>query len=432
MGFSVHEDMGKGKKETGDDSVLGLHTHIAQMDAAISALQKNNKISAAGYIISILEVENFVPTLFGYGSDAMDKVLNDIGSLIKKSGALFTLYVSCGRFLAIFPNADKATHGETIQKLATECAALGAKYKPMLIHLSLRAGSHITSGEATQDSFGHASVALYDAIEQNEIHMFFDSESEVVKESYNQMKMARYILDAMEGHRLKLAFQPVISAKTGHTESYEALLRILTPEGQIISAGPFIPAAEKYGFIHIIDEFVLQLVIRELELDSDVKIALNVSNVTATDRKWYALAKNLLKDEKIAERLTVEITETASDNDLYDIALFVESVKSLGCRVAIDDFGAGYTSFKQLKVVNADVLKIDGVFVRDIVENPESKLFVNILLEFAKAYNLETVAEFVETGEIAKVLMELGVDYLQGFYFGKALNYRPWIRDDTI
>lgn len=432
MGFSVHEVMGKGKKETEDNSALGLHSHIAQMATSISTLQKNKKLSK-DYIITLIEVENFVPTLFGYGADTMDKVLNDINALIQKSGSLFTIYVSCGRFLTIFPDADKTTHGAIMKKLATECAGLGGKYKPMLIHLSLRAGSHaVRKDEHAQDSFGHASIALYDAVEQNETHMFFDPESEVVKEGYNQMKMARYILDAMEGHRLKLAFQPVISAKTGHTESYEALLRILTPEGQIISAGPFIPAAEKYGFIHVIDEFVLQLVVRELELDPDVKIALNVSNVTATDRKWYSIAKKLLKDEKLAERLTVEITETASDNDLHDIALFVESVKSLGCRVAIDDFGAGYTSFKQLKVVNADVLKIDGVFVRDIVENPESKLFVNILLEFAKAYNLKTVAEFVETGEIAKILMELGVDYLQGFYFGKALNYRPWIRDDAI
>ncbi len=83
-------------------------------------------------------------------------------------------------------------------------------------------------------------------------------------------------------------------------------------------------------------------------------------------------------------------------------------------------------------MINVDILKIDGAFIRDIIENPESKLFVNMLLNFAKAYNLKTVAEFVETGEIAKILMDLGVDYLQGFYFSKALNYRPWIKEDKI
>lgn len=415
------------------NKVLQLHTHLSQVEEVISNLKSKGLIQN-DYILSILEIENFIPTLFGYGSAAMDKVLEDVSNLLTKIGAIGSIYLPFGRFALIFPKQDKHSHTISMHELAQACALLGAQYKPMLIHLNIRVGSYISSitESNTQDALGRAAVALYESIESNQVQVFFDPESEVVQESYNQMKMARFILDAINEHRLKLAFQPVISAKDGHVESYEALLRIITADNQIITAGPFIPAAEKYGFINVIDEFVLRLVVNELEIDPHVKIALNVSNVTATDKKWYSLAKELLKDEKIAARLTVEITETASENDLHAISLFVENVKSLGCRVAIDDFGAGYTSFKQLKVVSADVLKIDGVFVRDIVDNPESKLFVNILLEFAKAYNLKTVAEFVETGEIAKVLMELGVDYLQGFYFGQALNYRPWIKDDAV
>ena len=116
--------------------------------------------------------------------------------------------------------------------------------------------------------------------------------------------------------------------------------------------------------------------------------------------------------------------------NLNKVIEFVDTVQSLGCQIAIDDFGAGYTSFTQLKLLNADIIKIDGIFIRDIVDNHDSRLFVKTLIDFAKAFCLQTVAEFVETGDIAKNLIDLGVDYLQGYYFGKALNYRPWVNGD--
>jgi EAL domain-containing protein (putative c-di-GMP-specific phosphodiesterase class I) len=118
--------------------------------------------------------------------------------------------------------------------------------------------------------------------------------------------------------------------------------------------------------------------------------------------------------------------------NLAKIEHFVEMVQSWGCSVAIDDFGAGYTSFTQLKTLNVDYIKIDGAFIRDIIENPGSKLFVRTLMGFAKAHGLRTVAEFVENGEIAKVLIEMDVDYLQGYYFSKPVTHRPWIKTDKV
>ena len=128
-------------------------------------------------------------------------------------------------------------------------------------------------------------------------------------------------------------------------------------------------------------------------------------------------------------RLIFEITETAVHGDLKHSARFCAEVQALGCMVALDDFGSGYTSFRQLKTLSIDFVKIDGAFIRDLTDNADSRLFVKTMLDFIRGFGLKSVAEFVENGEIAKMLMELGVDYLQGYYFGKPENHRSWLSE---
>ena len=240
-------------------------------------------------------------------------------------------------------------------------------------------------------------------------------------ESYkDDADMASYFLSAHRDKRLQLFFQPVIDTKTLKTISFEALLRIRSKNNEILSAGPFILIAEKLGFIHYIDQFVLKCAAKKLIENPTLKLAVNISSLTIENGDWIKTAKRLFKSNNIAERLTIELTETALPQDNSVILKFIHKVKGLGCKIAIDDFGSGNTSFKQLKTVKADILKIDGIFIKDINHNPDSILFVKTLLEFARAHNLTTVAEFVETEEIARTLMKLGVDCMQGYYFGQA------------
>jgi EAL domain-containing protein (putative c-di-GMP-specific phosphodiesterase class I) len=161
-----------------------------------------------------------------------------------------------------------------------------------------------------------------------------------------------------------------------------------------------------------------------------VHIAVNVSNLTIQDSGWLTLLTELMMaTPEVAKRLTVEITETAVHGDLKHAARFCAEVQALDCLIALDDFGSGYTSFRQLKTLSIDYVKIDGAFVRDLTDNADSRLFVKILLDFTKGFGLKSVAEFVESGEVAKMLMDLGVDYLQGYYFGKPSNTRPWVKE---
>jgi len=150
----------------------------------------------------------------------------------------------------------------------------------------------------------------------------------------------------------------------------------------------------------------------------------------ATDQAWLRTLTALFKGRpEIAHRLIIEITETTALYDIEESARFVSAVRDLGCRVAVDDFGAGFTSFRQLRALSADIVKLDGSFVRNLAENVDNQLFIRNMLGVAEAFNLETVAEGVETRDEAAFLVGEGVRYLQGYHFGRPEFDRPWLKD---
>ncbi len=262
------------------------------------------------------------------------------------------------------------------------------------------------------------------------LHAALMQEPEDSMMARQQMGLANYLTKAISEDKLRLAYQPIIDSKTGDVAHYEALLRLVDDRGRISSAGALIPIAERMGLINIVDRKVLEMVVKELETYPEVKLAFNVSNLTTENPDWLAHIQSLLSDRPyIASRLTVEITETAAQRDLRRTAYFVAMLQDLGCLVSLDDFGSGYTSFRQLKTLSVDSVKIDGAFIRDLTDNPDNRFFVKTLLEFTELFGLKSVAEYVETGESAKLLMELGVDYLQGYYLGKPENQRSWLHD---
>jgi EAL domain-containing protein (putative c-di-GMP-specific phosphodiesterase class I)/GGDEF domain-containing protein len=281
---------------------------------------------------------------------------------------------------------------------------------------------------SAHDALDKAYVAV-NSPQSNPIHTFEMTRDET-DQSRQQMGLANYLLKAFKENRLRLAYQPIIESKTGKTAHYEALLRLVNQTGKISSAGALIPVAEKMGLIDIIDTMVMEMVIEELRRNPDVHLAFNVSNLTTENSIWLEKISELIKETPaIASRLMVEITETAVHRDLRRAAFFVASLQSMGCMVALDDFGSGYTSFRQLKALSVDMVKIDGIFIKDLAHSADNQFFVRTLLDFAQGFGLKTVAEFVETGEITKILMDMGVDYMQGYYFGKPENRRAWLNE---
>jgi EAL domain-containing protein (putative c-di-GMP-specific phosphodiesterase class I) len=232
---------------------------------------------------------------------------------------------------------------------------------------------------------------------------------------------------AMKEGRLAFAYQPIVAAGEHTPVFHECLLRLHRPDGEVVPAGKFVPVIEQLGLMRALDRRVLDLAVEELDRYPTATLAINISGLTATERSWQRALVAKLKDRRdLAERMIIEITETAALKDIDESARFVAAAQDLGCRVALDDFGAGYTTFRHLKALTVDIVKIDGSFVRDIAEDPHNQLFVRNLIALAKSLDLLTVAECVETAAEAAVLAEEGAALLQGYHFGRPSLDAPW------
>ena len=235
------------------------------------------------------------------------------------------------------------------------------------------------------------------------------------------------VRDALNHNRLLFAFQPVVCAASGRIDYFECLLRMREQSDRLVTCGEFITATEQVGLIGLIDRYVLERAFVELSAHPAVKLGFNVSGLTACDRPWLRSLMSLLrKQPELAHRLVIEITETAALDNLDKSARFVETLRHAGCRVALDDFGAGHTSLRHLQVLAVDTIKIDGSFVRSLAGCRENRVILRHLLGLTRGFGLSTIAECVETAEEAALLREEGVGFLQGFHFGRPTIERPW------
>jgi len=233
---------------------------------------------------------------------------------------------------------------------------------------------------------------------------------------------------ALRQNRLLFAFQPVVCATTGEVEYFECLLRMRDEAGTVAAGAEFVAAVEQLGLIGQIDRFVLDEAVRELGTAPDVTLGFNVSGLTAGDRPWLrSLTRRLRNRPDLARRVVVEITETAALHDIEESARFVDTLRDAGCRVALDDFGAGHTSLRHLQSLAVDIVKIDGSFIRNLADNPENRVFLRHLLGLTKGFGLSTVAECVESAEDAALLRAEGIGYLQGYHIGPPTIERPWL-----
>ena len=237
------------------------------------------------------------------------------------------------------------------------------------------------------------------------------------------------VVAALKDDRLVFAYQPIIDAKTRLVTHHECLLRMRRPDGTVMAAGHFIPAAEQLGLVRLVDRRALEMTVAQLHEHQNIVLGVNVSGTTAGDPSWLKSFIDYVRaNAAVAKRMIVELTETAALHHFEENANFVSQLRELGCRVAIDDFGAGYTSFRNLQMLHVDMVKIDGAYVQGLVTSPDNQIFVRTLVDLAKNFNLKTVAEWVGSAEEAALLESFGIDYFQGFYFGQPVLEPDWAK----
>lgn len=400
---------------------------ITHFNEIITQAQEERTLGA----FFLLNIDNMAMMMSGYGLEVAERMMlqitETIRGIIGKGDAIER--IQRDQFGIVLNQVDPDQLHYLAERIISAIQLSESPSHQSSLHAlcSVAAITYPDQTNSAQDAMSKSFVALNENAHDN--IAFYDSDTPDYSENDRQeMGLANYLKEAIQEERLKLAYQPIICSKTGAISHYEALLRLHSDDGKISSAEALIPIAERMGLIDLVDEITLNMVIEDVRRDPNVRLAFNVSNLTTRNPKWLDTFSTLIDETpEIADRLIVEITETAAQLDLRRTAFFVAEIQSLGAEVALDDFGSGYTSFRQLKTLSVDMVKIDGSFIRDLVDNADNRFFVKTLLDFTKGFGLKSVAEFVESGEIAKMLMELGVDCLQGYYLGKPENHRSWL-----
>ncbi|MDR9395128.1 MAG: EAL domain-containing protein [Roseovarius sp.] len=253
--------------------------------------------------------------------------------------------------------------------------------------------------------------------------------------SYATMSRDRSIIDmvdqAVRHNEVMLAYQAIVPAGSqGNAAFYEGLIRVLDETGRIIPARDFIHAIEETETGRIVDCLALEKGLHTLAAYPDLRLSINMSARSIGYPRWNRILKRGLdRGPTIGERLILEITEGSAMLVPELVVGFMNDLQSEGISFALDDFGAGYTSFRYLRDFYFDILKIDGQFIRGIAQNPDNQILSAALASIAEQFDMVTVAESVERPEDADYLTEMGIDCLQGYYFGAPTVRPPWLDD---
>ncbi len=363
------------------------------------------------------------------GHAAGDQIIVQVAGLLKRASREQDLLarVSGDEFAVAYPTMDKQQGLDKARALLERINGLKPRYGGRTLNISASIGvvTFPDQGKVPVELLAKADAAMSSAKTggRNRVHLY--NETDMMRERMdNQLVWKDRLLEALEKDALQLVFQPIVSVAGGQVSHYEVLVRMRESDGTLIAPGKFIPAAEQFGLIQRLDQQIVSKAVRCLaDLPRDlgqVGLSINLSGLSVGSQEMYHRIERELREAGVEpSRVTFEITETAACEQLDSAVEFIQKVRQLGCNISLDDFGVGFSSFSYLKHLRADILKIDGSFIRDIHNNNADQLFVKALVDVARGMGMRTIAEFVENEQVFDRVRSLGVDYVQGYYLGK-------------
>jgi diguanylate cyclase (GGDEF)-like protein/PAS domain S-box-containing protein len=271
-----------------------------------------------------------------------------------------------------------------------------------------------------------ADIACYAAKDEgrNRIHVY---EADGVSNRHREMHWVARVTRAAEENRLELFFQPIVRiGSDGIPDFHELTVRLRDDDGRLVPPSEFIPAAERYNVMSIIDRWVVVRAVELLKRRRDTQgslpmLAVNLSGTSLNEQSFAEFVLQTVGEPEIASALCFEITETAAVTSLSNAAFFMRELKARGCRFSLDDFGTGLSSFMYLKTLPVDYLKIDGQFISQIATDAVDRSMVEAISKVGRALGIATVAECVESEAVLEELKRIGVDFAQGYYIANPL-----------
>lgn len=262
----------------------------------------------------------------------------------------------------------------------------------------------------------NADIALTLAKKEKKNFLVYDESMAMAKEYEKNLEWTKRLKKAIDEERIVPLFQPIVDTGTGAVVKYEALMRMVDERGDFIAPVHFIELAKKNKLYHQLTKIMIH---KTMERFADVPyvVSINISVEDILNKEIYGYIVSQLKERAIGEKIIFEIIESEGIENFARVIEFIEEVKRYGAKIAIDDFGTGYSNFSYLSKLDVDYLKIDGSLIKNITTDADHLLTVESILFFARKKEIETIAEFVEDEEIFAALVDLGIDYSQGYLF---------------
>ncbi len=384
------------------------------------------RVSTGGtqHSLMLLDLDQFKIVNDTGGHAAGDHLLRQVASALERQLRPGDLLARFGgdEFCVLMENCEPTAAAQTAERLrrAVEHLAFSWNERPFTVSVSIGLVQIAEDGLTVEQALKAADVACYMAKERgrNRVQTHRPGDSEL-QQRYEEMAWVQRLRGALEEDRFTLSYQEIVPLDGLGGRHVELLLRLRDETGQMVSPGSFIPAAERYGLMPLIDRWVVSTAFEILARAAPGAIttcAINLSGITFGDEEFVSFVEGEFRRHRIVpSTICFEITETSAIADLPSAMRFIGAMQSLGCRFSLDDFGSGMSSFGYLKHLPVDLLKIDGGFVKDMLEDRIDRAMVEMINHIGHVTGKKTVAEFVETPAIADALREIGVDYAQGF-----------------
>jgi len=403
-------------EKTRVDDVTDLKSRTAFMEDIDDSKYKS---------IVLIDIVSFHHFNDFYGHGTGDKLLYEIG----KELTVFTAEKSCETlcyrlpidiFAVVFPGNTKE---EDVKECITEFLK---KFKtwPKSVgntHIYAQAIAGMATGSGAE-VYQNADIALQHAKKNKKSFQTFNNELNVKKQIEKNFYISKLLNTAIFNNDIPVHYQPIINNKTLKCDKLEALVRIKDDKDKILSPGLFLDIAKQIGVYTSLTRSIIKNTVSSFDKLPNCEISFNLSYEDITDPNISIFLEELFSDINIAERIVLEITETEEMKDLDMVKSFLTKMKNLKCKIAIDDFGSGYSNFKYLMDLQADYLKIDGSLISALPTDKSSLEIVKAIVSFTKTMGIKTIAEFVSSKEIFDIVQSLGIDYSQGFYFSPPLN----------
>lgn len=387
-------------------------TELPNRNRLIADLQPGRTVT-----MILVNIDHFKEINDYFGQKAGDHVIRELGERIRKTvagraGAVYRLHAD--EFAVVIDSAYAADQLEEVGRaLTAECQDHAYLYESETLRLDVSIGIAVTDTRHLEK----ADMAL-SVTRTKKTFVIYRPELEVIKRYADNLHWLHVMRESIEQDRIVPFFQPILNNSSGAIEKFESLMRIRTTTGEVIPPGAFLTIAKKSKLYPQLSRVIIEKTARIMRPESR-DVSINVSFEDIVNPDVNGAIERVISENGLGRRMVFELLESEGIENYAEVRAFIERMKAQGCRIAIDDFGAGYSNFEHILRLDVDYLKLDASLIKPIASDANARCIVETIVSFARKLGIQTIAEYVHSQDVQDVVRSIGVDHSQGYFISE-------------